>query len=181
MIGPGWLPSRPRPLARARRGLWSYTARPRRRRGGMPRAGAANMAADGRASGCNTIDMLFDGYPAELPTATLLSDSHEARHRVIGGHLRHWLTDRWVWLRPRTVPMIVAFLGMLAVLGSTKYLSTYACAPQRSVVINSDAPAPRWLSKHAKHAPRIRGSSPGRIHIVPVQPGSRDVTITIEP
>jgi hypothetical protein len=122
--------------------------------------------------------MLFDGFPAELPTATLLADSHEARHRVIGGHLRHWLDDRWVWLRPRTVPMIVAFLGMIAVLGSTRYLSSYACAPQRSVVIDGDPPGPRW---HSKHAVRSHAGSPGRVHIVPVQPGSRDVTITIAP
>ena len=182
MIGPGWLPSRPRPLARVRRSLWPYGHRRRRRRGGTPRR--ANMAADAGAPGCNNIDMLFDGFPAELPTATLLSDSHQARHRVIGGHLRHWLADRWVWLRPRTVPMIVAFLGMLAVLGSTKYLSSYACAPQRSAVVSSpeartgDPPSPRWLSKHAA---RVRAGSPGRIHIVPVQPGSRDVTITLEP
>lgn len=179
MIGPGWLPSRPRPLVRVRRGLGLYSSRRRRRRGGTPRAPGGHIVADGGAAGCNTSDMLFDGLPAELPTATLLSDSHQARHRVIGGHLKHWLIDRWVWLRPRSVPMFVAFLGMIAVIGSTNYLSTYACAPRRNVVITSDPPAQRWVNPHVhRHGepPRLT-----RIHIVPVQPGSSDVVITIEP
>jgi hypothetical protein len=180
MIGPGWMPSRPRPLVRVRQCPWRSIRR-RRRRGGVPRAAGRHIAADASAPGCNTIDMLFDGHPAELPTATLLSDSHEARHRVIGGHLKHWLADRWVWLRPRTVPMIVAFLGMLAVLGTTRYLSTYACGPQRSAVITGDAPAPRWMSTRVVHIRTSDPSGPGQIHIVPVQPGSSDVTITIEP
>jgi len=69
--------------------------------------------------------MLFDG-PADLPTAILRSRASEARHRVIAGHLYRWLALRWSWLRPRTVPLIVAFAGMLALLGATKYLSAYA-------------------------------------------------------
>lgn len=122
--------------------------------------------------------MLFDGLPAELPTATLLRGTGHPRHRVIGGHLRQWFDGRWAWLRPRTVPMIAAFAGMIAVLGTTKYLSTYACsAPPRSVVIYDDSPAPR--------APRtlkvVHARSPGHIHIAPVRPGSHDVTITLEP
>lgn len=69
--------------------------------------------------------MLFDG-PADLPTATLRSRASEARHRVIAADLHGWLAHRWCWVRPRTVPLIVAFVGMLAVLGATKYLSVYA-------------------------------------------------------
>jgi hypothetical protein len=118
--------------------------------------------------------MLFDGAPAELPTATLLPGAALARHRILGGHLRRWLDDRWTWLRPRTVPMIVAFAGMIAVLGTTKYLSTYACAvPHRSAVLYDEPPAPRVV--------KARGLGPGHIHIVPVRPGSGDVTITLEP
>lgn len=69
--------------------------------------------------------MLFDG-PADLPTATLRPRASEARHRVIVGQLHRWLAPRWAWLRPRTVPLIAAFVGMLAILGATKYLSAYA-------------------------------------------------------
>jgi hypothetical protein len=126
--------------------------------------------------------MLFDGVPAELPIATLRSDARQARHRVIGGHLRHWLDDRWSWLRPRTVPMIVAFAGMLAVLGSTKYLSTYAgTAPHRSFAITGDDPAPQPHRDCLGRAVVRDRNSPGHIHIVPVRPGSHDVTITLEP
>ena len=120
--------------------------------------------------------MLFDGLPAELPTATLLASAGQARHRVIGGHLRHWLDDRWAWLRPRTVPMIVAFVGMIAVLGSTKYLSSFAISspPRASAISDGHAPTPRAVA-------RARSGTHGHIHIVPVRPGSHDVTITLEP
>lgn len=70
--------------------------------------------------------MLFDGAQAELPTATLRSSASQARHRVVAGDLHRWLADRWSWLRPRTVPLLVAFAGMFAILGATKYLSTFA-------------------------------------------------------
>jgi hypothetical protein len=123
--------------------------------------------------------MLFDGIPAKLPTATLLSGGRDAKHRVIGGHLRHWLDDRWAWLRPRTVPMIVAFVGMLAVLGSTRYLSTFACAPRHHIVINGDTAPPRSVMTTEPHQAGV--ASPGHLRIVPVRPGSHDVTITIEP
>jgi hypothetical protein len=73
--------------------------------------------------------MLFDG-PADLPTATLRSRANAARHRVIAADLAGWLATRWRWLRPRTVPLLVAFIGMLAVLGATKYLTAYAGGDQ---------------------------------------------------
>ena len=174
MIGPGWMPSRPRPLGRVRKSLLAYTGRRSRRRRGARSTPAPQMIADGAARGCDTLGMLFDGAPAELPTATLRPGAALARHRILGGHLRRWLDDRWTWLRPRTVPMIVAFAGMIAVLGTTKYLSTYACtAPHRSAVIHEEPPAPRVV--------KARGVGPGHIHIVPVRPGSGDVTITLEP
>ena len=116
MIGPGWLPSRPRPISRARRGLLSYTFRPRlrRRRGAPPRAVAPRrdgLTADGTPLCCDTVDMLFDGIPAELPTATLVPTAAHDRHRAIGGRIRQWFDDRWTWIRPRTVPLIAAFDG----------------------------------------------------------------------
>jgi hypothetical protein len=121
--------------------------------------------------------MLFDGLPAELPTATLRAGAAHARHRVISSHLSHWLVDRWAWLRPRTVPLIAAFVGMLAVLGATKYLSAYARGDdQRSAVIYVDRPSTRWLLKGAAPSTEI---SPDQIHIAPVRPGSHDVTITL--
>lgn len=184
MIGPGWLPSRPRPISRVRRSLLSYTFRRRRRRGASPRPAAARPnamtveTADGTSPCCNTVDMLFDGLPAELPTATLVPTAAHDRHRAIGAHIRQWFDDRWAWIRPRTVPLIAAFAGMIAVLGTTKYLSTYACGPRRGVVIYSvvtydDAPPPRAI--------KVRAGGPGHLRIAPVRPGSADVTITLDP
>lgn len=178
MIGPGWLPSRPRPISPVRRGLLSYTFRRRRRRGAPPRAAALRIPADGTALCCNTIDMLFDGLPAELPTATLVPTAAHDRHRAIGGRIRQWFDDRWTWIRPRTVPLIAAFAGMIAVLGTTKYLSSYACGPRHgavtySVVTYDDAPPPRTIKVHT--------NGPGRLRIEPVRPGSADVTITLDP
>jgi hypothetical protein len=136
------------------------------------------MTADGTALCCNTIGMLFDGLPAELPTATLVPTAAHDRHRAIGGRIRQWFDDRWTWIRPRTVPLIAAFAGMIAVLGTTKYLSIYACAPHRgaassSVVTYDDAPPP--------HTTKVRAGGPGRLRIEPVRPGSTDVTITLDP
>jgi len=175
VIGPGWMPSRPRPLARVRRSVLSYSFRPRRRRGPPRSARGASVARDGGTADCDTRVMLFDGAPAELPTAMLLPGSCHARHRLIGGHLRHWLDDRWAWLRPRTVPMIAAFVGMLAVLGSTRYLSTFAMSSApRNAGIYDDRAAP-----HA--GARSHAGAPGRIHVVPVRPGDHNVAITLEP
>jgi hypothetical protein len=118
--------------------------------------------------------MLFDGLPAELPTATLLPTAAHDRHRAIGGRIRQWFDDRWTWIRPRTVPLIAAFAGMIAVVGTTRYLSTYACAPPQRAMVYDDAPAPAHVIK--AHAP-----GPGHLRIEPVRPGSRDVTITLDP
>jgi len=40
--------------------------------------------------------------------------------------LVEWLSARWQWLRPRTVPVVVAFIGMCAVMASAHYLSKLA-------------------------------------------------------
>jgi len=61
--------------------------------------------------------MLFD-RPAALPVARALgASSATLASQARGG---------WLWLRPRTVPIIVALAGMLAVLGSAEYLSRLA-------------------------------------------------------
>jgi hypothetical protein len=137
------------------------------------------MADDGTPACCNTVDMLFDGLPAELPTATLVPTAAHDRHRAIGGRIRQWFDDRWHWIRPRTVPLIAAFVGMIAVLGTTKYLSTYACGPRRGAAIyrvatGDDAPP-------SSRAIKVRAGGPGHLRIEPVRPGSTDVTITLDP
>ena len=66
--------------------------------------------------------MLFDQV-GELPVATV--------RRVPGAHaellasdLKRWLLARWRWFKPRTIPVTVAFVGMLGVLQAVSYLST---------------------------------------------------------
>ena len=127
--------------------------------------------------------MLFDGLPAELPTATLVPTAAHDRHRAIGGRIRQWFADRWTWIRPRTVPLIAAFAGMIAVLGMTKSLSSYARGPRHGVVTYSvvtydDAPPPRTIKAHTGKA---HTGGPDHLRIEPVRPGSADVTITLDP
>lgn len=70
--------------------------------------------------------MIFDQPPAELPVATL-------RPRDSGAQLvldaRGWLAARWQWLRPRAIPVVVAFAGMICVLVSASYLRDLAHRP----------------------------------------------------
>jgi hypothetical protein len=67
--------------------------------------------------------MIFDLPPAELPVATLVPRESSTRFAF---DLRAWFVARWAWFRPRTVPMIVALAGMLAVIASGNYLRNYA-------------------------------------------------------
>jgi hypothetical protein len=173
MIGPGWMPSRPVPLGRMRRGLLSHTSSYLRRRPTRRRpVDTARPARDVTAHGCDTGIMLFDGSPAELPAARVLPNTPQAKHRMISGHVQQWLAHRWRWLRPRTVPMIVAFVGMLGVLGATKYL------PALSYV---DRPAPRvWRCLHQSPFADDQVDSPGAAQVAPPQHG-RGTAPTIAP
>lgn len=117
MIGPGWMPSRPRPLARVRRVFTYYPpyyARRRRRRARAEQWPLAPAAFD-----CGG-----DGRPAGLPTATLHAGAHQSRHRLVLGEFQRWLVDRWAWLRPRSIPLLVACAalpGMLAFVDVVKH------------------------------------------------------------
>jgi hypothetical protein len=134
MIGPGWLPSRPRPLARARRGLGAYTPHARKRRSRRRPAAGPQIGRDRRTPDGDPGAMVFDGFPVELPRATLRPTTSQARHRAIGGMLTQWLAGRWEWLRPRAVPMIAALVGFVAVMGATKYLPVYSSKHGAAVV-----------------------------------------------
>jgi len=114
VIGPGWLPSRPRPLVRRRTlPYMPWRIYPRRKRARSARSPVA----------VNNEDMLFDLPPSELPVARV----HERKKfPSLAIALRAWLAARWTWLRPRTVPVIVAFIGMCAVMTSAHYLTKLA-------------------------------------------------------
>ncbi len=76
--------------------------------------------------------MLFD-RPASLPIATVRAASPRA---ALMSYLRGIRNTTWRWTRPRVVPMMVAIVGMLAVLGSAEYLTHLArYTPQPPVVM----------------------------------------------
>jgi hypothetical protein len=76
--------------------------------------------------------MLFDRM-RELPMATVRRAPH-GQLAVLGGDLRRWLDVRWKWLRPRTVPVLVAVASLFAVMESVSYLA-------RPPAIEAAAPA----------------------------------------
>jgi hypothetical protein len=106
------MPSRPRPLARARRMFASplfYTRRRRPRRARQDRWPPVAHEPFDPARG-------FDGTRAALPLATLRASAAQTRHRILVGDLQRWLIDRLTWLRPRTIPILVACAALPAML-----------------------------------------------------------------
>ena len=79
MIGPGWMPSRPRPMSRGKRGLFSYRRRSRR---GLPLVDLSHKHN-------------YEGPPQPLPPAMLLATAQLPRHRMLTGALHRWLVERW--------------------------------------------------------------------------------------
>jgi hypothetical protein len=67
--------------------------------------------------------MLFDARPASLPTATIHSTTAS---EAFASRVRGLRTSGWRWARPRLVPLTVAIVGMLAVLGAAEYLTHLA-------------------------------------------------------
>src|SRR5262249_32471920 len=114
-VSPGWLP---RPFARVRKRTLAYT-RVRRAR---PKAERENSRDASRPRVHHEI-VIFDPGPAEFPVATLMPHDTRTWAGVLLGDLRRWLVARWTWLRPRTVPVVVAALGATFVIASAEYLS----------------------------------------------------------
>lgn len=80
--------------------------------------------------------MLFD-RPGELPVATVRRTSR-TKVELLAEGLAQWFVARWQWLRPRTIPVTVAFVGMLAVIQSVNYLSTPPAASVATASIKVD-------------------------------------------
>ncbi len=111
MIGPGWLPSVARAAWRKRTPAYTLA----RRRVRLPRRNPARVVDHDVVA--------FDHGPREFPVATVVPHDPKATAAVWLGDLRRWLIARWSWLRPRTVPVVVAAIGMLLVLWSADYLA----------------------------------------------------------
>jgi hypothetical protein len=78
--------------------------------------------------------MLFDLPPGELPRATVRPRRSRAQMAAWSGDLTRWLGARWTWLRPRLLPVVVAFAGMFAMIASANYLRSFAQPPERLTV-----------------------------------------------
>jgi hypothetical protein len=99
--------------------------------------------------------MLFDGPPAELPTATLVPSGVPEPRQLLGA-LDRWLALRWAWLAPRAIPLAVAAIGLCCTLGVVKYGGLWARSNRLSLGVHSrtqDTPP------HAQ-CPDGRGPSP---------------------
>ena len=115
MSGPGWMPSRPRPLGFARKRLVRYLPRRISRRAPGERIAVGEELACGR----------FFHRRQKLPVATLLPTGR----RVLGDSLHGWLGQRWTWAQPRLIPLIFAFCGCIAMLNARRYLLELARGP----------------------------------------------------
>jgi hypothetical protein len=107
VIGPGSLP-RWRPFVSPKRKTptLAYTRYRRKKRRQKPAQPREVRHAE---------IVLFDrGH--ELPKAVLIDNT------PLGG-LRAWLFERWLWLSPRAVPVVVATVGMILVILSADYLA----------------------------------------------------------
>jgi hypothetical protein len=155
VIGPGWMPSRPRPLGRVRRGIASYA--PYLRRGRRARAAApvpvpvpvpGSSAAPGSSADPAPVrDELagpFADRKAKLPVATLLPRRTDGRPAVITGALQRWIEQRWMWVRPRAIPLFVAFMGLVGVLNARRYLISLARGDEPAIAAHgsNEANAP---------------------------------------
>lgn len=80
--------------------------------------------------------MLFDGPPAELPTATLVPSGLPTGRQLVGD-LDRWLAQRWAWLAPRAIPMLVASLGLVGTLACVKYAGVLARTNRLSLGVHS--------------------------------------------
>jgi hypothetical protein len=107
------------------RRLVSYAPSLRRARGRA--TGAANDAS------VPTPDDVSRGWfadrKAKLPIATLLPRRTDGRPAVLTGALHRWLAHRWMWVKPRAIPLFVAFMGLLGVLNARHYLIQLARGP----------------------------------------------------
>ncbi|HEY0991950.1 MAG TPA: hypothetical protein VGD80_33090, partial [Kofleriaceae bacterium] len=70
-----------------------------------------------------------DGPRIKLPVATLLASGAHTRRRM---DLDRWLSLRWDWIRPRAVPLLAAFVGLLLSLGAVKYTSLLSYTPDQT-------------------------------------------------
>lgn len=119
--------------------------------------------------------MLFDGPPAELPIATISTPGPIAPRLL--GDLDRWLNERFRWIAARAIPLVVAAVGLFAILGAVKYAGMYARASQLSLGVHSR------VAETAPAEPSVRhGRSQSTMIVVrPLTPHDHYVVLTIDP
>jgi hypothetical protein len=96
-----------------------------------------NIRRDEAAAARDTVAMLFDGPPPELPTATLRPSVIGRRTILID--LASWLAHRQAWLRPRAVPLLAALAGLFATLGAVKAIGLWSHREPLQLVVHATA------------------------------------------
>jgi hypothetical protein len=70
----------------------------------------------------------------ELPRAVVVP--RDSATRLANG-TREWAHHSWSWLRPRTLPMLVAISGFMMFMVSGRYLSNMVAKPQHMAEIEA--------------------------------------------
>jgi hypothetical protein len=119
----------PRYVPRFRKRIAVTYKRMRRRPPRVQGAFSGQKAAN-RIERVQAETMAFDHGPAEFPMATIRP--REARGRAVAAvaALQRWLLARWQWFKPRSMPCVVAGLGMLAVIAAADYLAHHIDQPK---------------------------------------------------
>jgi hypothetical protein len=132
--------------------------------------------------------VLFDEPSAQLPTATLRPIAPQARRRAFVVHLDQWLSVRWNWLRPRMLPLMAAFAGLLLTLGVVKYAGLLASDAGQLRMRPHVYDARAYRRAHHQHRVVLERDRDGRalirILVEPVNPpgdGEQYVELTLEP
>jgi len=68
--------------------------------------------------------------PSEFPLATIRPRETRGHAVAAIGALQRWLLARWQWFKPRTMPCVVAGLGMMAVIAAADYLAHHIDQPK---------------------------------------------------
>lgn len=115
--------------------------------------------------------MMFDGPGAKLPIARLMSTG--PRRRVLVVEIARWLSLSRAWLRPRTVPLLAAMVGLLITVGAMKY--AVVCGHRHRLELARRAH--QAAAHHARHGQRASI----QFVVEPIAHRDRQLQITLTP
>lgn len=100
-------------------------------------------------------DIVFDHGPKEFPVATLRPREPRARATAMLWELQHWLVARWQWMRARTLPLIVAAAGAVAMMASADLIAPEPECPHVTTSV-PQAGAPTGIELQPIHVRIVR-------------------------